>query len=55
MRAIDGELIVLFGFNQSEDVISSIMRPEVMAAAKEAYNIPDDLPEDRKLEWRRMA
>ncbi|KAF8886843.1 hypothetical protein CPB85DRAFT_1336035 [Mucidula mucida] len=55
MRAINGELIVLFGFNQSEYVISSIMRPEVMAAAKEAYNIPDDLPEDRKLEWRRMA
>ncbi len=55
MRAINGELVVLFSSNQSEDVISSIMRPEVVAAAKEAYNIPDDLPEDRKLEWRSMA
>ncbi len=31
-----------------------IMRPELIAAAKEAYNISDDLPTHYDLKWRRM-
>ncbi len=46
VKLIKDYLVIPFSVNLSEDYISSIMRPEVVAAAKEAYNIPDDMPED---------
>ncbi|KAF8886828.1 hypothetical protein CPB85DRAFT_1566752 [Mucidula mucida] len=46
--------LIVLGVNLSDEYMASIMRPELIAAAKEAYDISDNLPSNRDLQWRRM-
>ncbi|KAF8871513.1 hypothetical protein CPB85DRAFT_675239 [Mucidula mucida] len=46
--------LIVLGVNLSDEYMASIMRLELIAAAKEAYDISDNLPSNRDLQWRRM-
>ncbi|KAF9008137.1 hypothetical protein BDZ89DRAFT_1079132 [Hymenopellis radicata] len=54
MRMCGPYLLLFFGINQSEEYMDSITRPELIAAAKEVYDIPDDLDAGYELKWRRI-
>ncbi|KAF9018883.1 hypothetical protein BDZ89DRAFT_1139705 [Hymenopellis radicata] len=54
LQVVGRYLLVLFGVNLSEEYMDLIMRPELVAAAKEAYDILDEMPPSRELKWRRM-
>ncbi|KAF9031986.1 hypothetical protein BDZ89DRAFT_602332 [Hymenopellis radicata] len=54
LQIVGPYLLILFGVNLSDEYMDSIMRPELVAAAREAYDIADDLPANHELKWRRM-
>ncbi|KAF8903537.1 hypothetical protein CPB85DRAFT_1021377 [Mucidula mucida] len=48
---VEDYLLVVFGNNVSEEQMDSIMDPELIAAVKDVYSIPDDLPAGSELKW----
>ncbi len=54
IKIVGSFFLIVLGVNLSDEYMASIMRPELIAAAKEAYDISDNLPSNRDLQWRRM-
>ncbi len=54
IQIVDSYLLIVLGVNLNDEYMASIMRPELIAAAKEAYKISDELPSNYDLKWRRM-
>ncbi len=48
---VEDYLLVVFGDNVSEEKMDSIMDPELIAAVKDVYSIPDDLLAGSELKW----
>ncbi|KAF8871512.1 hypothetical protein CPB85DRAFT_675089 [Mucidula mucida] len=55
IKIVDPYLLIVLGVNLNDEYMASITRPELISAAKEAYNISDNLPSYCDLKWRRMT
>ncbi len=55
IKIVDPYLLIVLGVNLNDEYMASITRPELIAAAKEAYNLSDNLPSYYDLKWRRMT
>ncbi len=51
---VEEYLLVVFGSNESEEQMDFIMNPDLIAAVKDVYAIPDDLPAGSELKWIRV-
>ncbi|KAF8869047.1 hypothetical protein CPB85DRAFT_1262606 [Mucidula mucida] len=54
VKFIGPYFLIVLGVNLNDEYMASIMRPELIAAARDAYNISNNLPSNRDLHWRRL-